>query len=170
MFCQIKRATERRMATKKESSGDMAGRREGRAVGTMRDRVLGPQAWGREADRRLKGVAGRALSGGHVKIREVADGFRMSRVQLAATAGLSRDTVYKPARLDGPKAQNRMREMLEILARISDWAGGDDQAMAWYRAQPLPEFGGRTAESLVKEGRATDVRDYLDYIALGNYS
>ena len=41
--------------------------------------------------------------------------------------------------------------MLEIISRVTDWAGGKEQAMAWYRAQPLPAFGGRTAEALVKE-------------------
>jgi hypothetical protein len=42
--------------------------------------------------------------------------------------------------------------------------------MAWYRAQPIPAFGGRTAESLVKEGKASVVRDYLDFAALGNFA
>ena len=112
----------------------------------------------------------RHLSGGLVQLGAVADSFRMSKGQLAATAGLSRETVYKADRAMAPKAQNRVREMLEIIARISDWAGGDDPAMAWYRSHPLPEFGGRTAESLVKTGMAAEVRDYLDYIALGNFS
>ncbi|MHC2303314.1 hypothetical protein ACVJBD_007581 [Rhizobium mongolense] len=39
--------------------------------------------------------------------------------------------------------------------------------MAWYRAQPLPAFGGRTPEALVKAGKAAAVRDYLDHMALG---
>jgi hypothetical protein len=44
------------------------------------------------------------------------------------------------------------------------------QAYAWYRAQPLPSFGDRTAESLVREGRAADVLAYLDRIAEGGYA
>ncbi|MBR2814238.1 MAG: DUF2384 domain-containing protein [Reyranella sp.] len=60
--------------------------------------------------------------------------------------------------------------MLEIVERIAEWAGGRAQAMAWYRAQPLPAFGGRTAESLVKDGMAADVRDYLDHVALGGFA
>ena len=62
------------------------------------------------------------------------------------------------------------REMLEIVARVSPWAGGRVQAMAWYRAEPIPAFGGRTAESLVKEGKAAAVRDYLDRVALGGFA
>ena len=42
--------------------------------------------------------------------------------------------------------------------------------MAWYRAQPIAAFGDRTAESLVKEGKAAAVRDYLDYMAQGNFA
>ena len=42
--------------------------------------------------------------------------------------------------------------------------------MAWYRAEPIAEFGGRTAESLVKDGKATAVRDYLDHVALGGFA
>jgi len=42
--------------------------------------------------------------------------------------------------------------------------------MAWYRTEPLPAFGGRTAESLVKDGKAAAVYDYLDHVALGGFS
>jgi len=72
------------------------------------------------------------------------------------------------ARLKAPKTQARAAEMLEIVGRIADWAGGEKQALAWYRAEPLPAFGGRTAESLVKEGRAAAVRDY--HVATGGFA
>ncbi len=42
--------------------------------------------------------------------------------------------------------------------------------MAWYRAQPIAAFGGRTAESLVKTGQASALRDYLDHIAMGGFA
>lgn len=101
---------------------------------------------------------------------EVADGFGMSLGQLAETAGLRRETFYREPGSPASKTQTRLREMLEILGRIEAWAGGQFQAMAWYRSQPIPAFGGRTAESLVKEGKASAVRDYLDHVALGGYA
>jgi Protein of unknown function (DUF2384) len=58
---------------------------------------------------------------------------------------------------------NNHEEMLEIITRISKWAGSDAQALAWYRAEPIPAFGGRTAESLVKDGKTSAVRDYLSW-------
>jgi hypothetical protein len=100
----------------------------------------------------------------------VARTFGMSKVQLAECVGLRREVFYKRARVRAPKTQARVREMLEIVSRISEWAGGKDQAMAWYRAQPIPAFGGRTAESLVKSGQASAVRDYLDHLAMGGFA
>lgn len=107
---------------------------------------------------------------GTVAVEKVIQSFGMSRTQLASTAGLSSETFYRKDRLAAPKTQTRLKEMLEIVSRIADWAGGRDQAMAWYRAQPIPAFGGRTAESLVKDGKAGDVRDYLDHVALGGFA
>ena len=85
-------------------------------------------------------------------------------------AGLARETLYRLERSRTIKTQGRLREMLEIISRVTEWAGGKEQAMAWYRAQPLPAFGGRTAEALVKEGKAAAVRDYLDHMALGGFA
>jgi hypothetical protein len=107
---------------------------------------------------------------GTLPIARVADAFGMSKSQLAETVGLGHEAFYKQARERAPKTQSRVREMLEIISRVSKWAGGERQAMAWYRAQPIAAFGGRTAESLVKSGEATALRDYLDHVALGGYA
>lgn len=107
---------------------------------------------------------------GRIPAERVADRFGMSKAQLAETTGLARETLYRSERIGAPKAQGRLREMLEIVSRVADWAGGEQQAMAWYRAQPLPAFGGRTAEALVKDGKAGAVRDYLDHMALGGFA
>lgn len=107
---------------------------------------------------------------GAVKVDEVAEAFSMSKAQLAETAGLAREVFQKTSRRDGPKAQSRVREMLEIINLVQHWAGSATQAMAWYRAEPIPAFGGRTAEALVKSGKATAVRDYVDHLATGGYA
>lgn len=107
---------------------------------------------------------------GSIDPDKVARRFGMSKTQLAATIGLSPVTLQKSSRARAIRAQGRLREMLEILARIREWAGGDYQAMAWYRGQPLAALGGRTSESLVKDGQASIVRDYLDHIAQGGFA
>jgi uncharacterized protein (DUF2384 family) len=107
---------------------------------------------------------------GIVDVSRMASGLFISRDQLAKTAGLSVTTVAKRERSLAAKPQHRLREVLEILARVEDWAGGEAQALAWYRAQPIPALDGRTAEALVQEGRATSVRNYLDHMALGGFA
>jgi hypothetical protein len=114
---------------------------------------------------------GEALMGeGGVDLVGVQAALAMTLSQIADTAGLSRETLQKTDRRNSQKAQSRLREMLEILQRIQGWAGGPAQAMAWYRAEPIPAFGGRTAEALVKSGDAAAVRDYLDHLATGGYA
>ncbi|OYU69754.1 MAG: XRE family transcriptional regulator [Alphaproteobacteria bacterium PA2] len=105
-----------------------------------------------------------------MKVDDLAEAFAMSRAQLADTAGLAREVFQKTRRRNGPKAQTRIREMLEIIYLVESWAGSAAQAMAWYRAEPIPAFGGRTAEALVKSGNAAAVRDYVDHLAEGGYA
>jgi hypothetical protein len=40
----------------------------------------------------------------------------------------------------------------------------------WYRTEPLPAFGGWTAEMLVSVGHFAAVGDYLEGIAIGGYA
>jgi uncharacterized protein (DUF2384 family) len=115
-------------------------------------------------------VAGFLNKEGFVIVEDVAQSFGMSKAQLAETAGVRPETLHRFSRAFAPRTQTRLKEMLEIVGRVADWAGGKHQAMAWYRAEPIPAFGGRTAESLVKDGKAGAVRDYLDRVALGGFA
>lgn len=96
--------------------------------------------------------------------------LRITKIELANAAGLSREAVSKSARLKAPATQARLRDVVEIINRILPWAGSVQQAFAWYRAQPIPSFGDQTAEDLVKEGRAEAVKRYLSRIAVGGYA
>ena len=96
--------------------------------------------------------------------------LRITKSELAIASGLSRDAVSKTTRLKARATQARLRDVVEIINRVMPWAGSAPQAFAWYRAQPLPSFGDRTAEDLVKEGRAEAVKTYLSRIAVGGYS
>ena len=107
---------------------------------------------------------------GIVNIGEMAGAFAMPEEQLAETAGLPPAMFEKGTGRDDPDAQRRLREMLEIIDFVQGWADGPVQAMTWYRAEPLPAFGGRTAEALVKSGQAAAVRDHLGHLATGGYA
>jgi hypothetical protein len=107
---------------------------------------------------------------GTIETNRLSATLRISKTELAAASGLSRDAVSKTARLKAPSTQARLRDMVEIIGRVLPWAGSVPQAFAWYRAQPLPSFGDQTAEDLVKEGRAEAVKGYLARIAAGGFA
>jgi hypothetical protein len=110
------------------------------------------------------------MSKGTIDVERVGHSFGLSKAQIAETTSISLGTLYRPGRAASPRTQARLQEMLEIVRRVESWAGGKDQAMAWYRAEPLPAFGGRTAEALVKDGKAMALREYLDHVALGGFA
>ena len=105
---------------------------------------------------------------------EMADGLAerlgINKRELALSAGLAPATLQRKTRAAAPATVTRLSEVAEVINRVAGWAGGERQAFAWYRSEPLPEFGGRTAESLVKAGKASAVRDYLDHLALGGFA
>jgi hypothetical protein len=94
----------------------------------------------------------------------------MSKVAPGALK-LSRAKVgYKHPRVRTLKTQRHSGERRLIISRITGWAGGEAQAMAWYRTQPISAFGCQTAETMVKLGKLRLVLDYLDGIALGGFA
>ena len=96
--------------------------------------------------------------------------LRVTKSELAAASGLSRDAVSKTRRLQAQATQVRLREVAEIINRVLPWCGSVPQAFAWYRSQPIPAFGDQTAEDLVRGGRSEDLRSYLAGIAVGGYA
>lgn len=141
-----------------------ASRRPAKA-GATRDTVTGRFLFSGGESTSLPSMAASIIEG-----TEVAERFDMTSAALAATLGLGRDALTRKDRADARKSQQRLREVLEIIALARDWAGGDSAAMSWYRATPIPAFGGRTAEAIVKDGNAHLVREYLDHLALGGYA
>lgn len=58
----------------------------------------------------------------------------------------------------------------QILDMASNLAGSKAKAENWYRTFPIPAFGGVTAEFLVDNGRAKEVRAYLNAVVLGEFA
>lgn len=100
----------------------------------------------------------------------VADALRTTKSEIAVTLGLGRDAFTRASRIRARKTQTRLRQMLEILNRVEGATGSPLAAYAWFRAEPLPGFGGLTPDRLVREGRADEVHAYLDRIAAGGYA
>ena len=107
---------------------------------------------------------------GFIATDRLAQVLHITKAELASATGLSRDAVSKRDRLASRKTQARLRDTVEIINRVAHWAGSPGHAFAWFRSQPLPSFGDKTAEDLVKEGRSQAVKDYLSRIAEGGFA
>ena len=107
---------------------------------------------------------------GFIVTSTLARELHITKIDLAEVTGLSRDSVSKTARLNSKATQARLRDTVEILNRVAGWSGSVGRAFAWFRSQPLPSFGDKTAEDLVKEGKAKAVKAYLSRIADGGYA
>lgn len=100
----------------------------------------------------------------------IADALRTSRAEIAGTLGLGKDAFSRPSRIHATKTQTRLRQMMEILNRVEGATGSPLAAYAWFRAEPLPGFGGATPNQLLREGKAEAVHSYLDRIMAGGYA
>jgi uncharacterized protein (DUF2384 family) len=112
----------------------------------------------------------RSTQGPGFSPRQIAEQFLTTVDDVARSTGLGRDALSRRDRIDTPKTQTRLREMMEIINRVSPRFGSDLLAYAWYRSEPLAGFGGMTAMHLVRAGRADEVTDYIDAVDAGIYA
>ncbi|MDQ0316972.1 MbcA/ParS/Xre antitoxin family protein [Amorphus orientalis] len=99
--------------------------------------------------------------------RKVAVELRTTSDEVARTLGLSKDALQRTSRLQAPRTQQRLRQMLEILNRVEPRFGSPLVAYAWYRSEPIPGFGGLTPMQLVRDGRADEVMTFIDAVDAG---
>ena len=92
------------------------------------------------------------------------------KTEIAGTLGLGKDAFSRRSRIRARKTQVRLRQMLEILNRVEAETGSALAAYAWFRAEPLPGFGGATPDLLLREGKADHVHACLDRIMAGGYA
>lgn len=112
----------------------------------------------------------RVIQNDRVLASKLAKTLHITKAELGLALGLPLETLRKREREQGRAAQRRLRDVVEILNRVSHWTGSDLQAFAWYRSEPLPSFGDRTASELVAEGLADAVKTHLARIAVGGYA
>lgn len=110
------------------------------------------------------------MADGAIDSARLAYALSINKGQLAVAVGVGADTLRKRDRERRSTTQSRLKDVVEILNRVEPWCGSIPQAYAWYRSQPLPSFGGQTAEDLVKAGRGEAVKSYLSRIAVGGYA
>ncbi|MDN2483428.1 hypothetical protein [Vibrio agarivorans] len=101
---------------------------------------------------------------------KLAHYFHTNVKEIASLSGISPNTLARTDRYKGQSTQLQLRACTEIINRVLPWCGNEYHAYAWYRSEGLPEFGGLTAEQLVKDGRIEDLRLYLNHLSEGGYA
>ncbi|WP_353215917.1 XRE family transcriptional regulator [Salinisphaera hydrothermalis] len=84
--------------------------------------------------------------------------------------GPPEQSLYRAERERTLVVQARLREFDEILSYTAPRGGSKRKAFAWFQSRPLPSFGNRTAEALVKAGKASAVKVYLPRLNDGGFA
>jgi uncharacterized protein (DUF2384 family) len=105
---------------------------------------------------------------GYVSPQRVAARLNLSLGDLARMTHVHRNTLARQP--SSPAVQRRLDPVVRILAAAEELSGDADQAIVWFRHQPLPGHGGRTARDLVEEGQAEAVLTYLEDLRDGAYA
>lgn len=99
----------------------------------------------------------------------VAAILNLPMADIARLAAVHRNTLARAP--SSPKVQNRLGDVMRILADAADLLGDDlDRAIIWFRHQPLAGFDGQTAEELVAQGHADAVLAHLRMLRHGGYA
>ncbi|RKP45275.1 DUF2384 domain-containing protein [Trinickia fusca] len=90
-----------------------------------------------------------------VSARRFSEALNIDLQTLAKQAHVHRNTLSRmPA---SESVQRFLREALRVICAATDASGDVGRALFWYRNEPLSEFGYKTAEQLVSDGRTEEV-------------
>ena len=97
--------------------------------------------------------------------KRFSQALHMDLQTLAAQAKVHRNTLTRSP--GAREVQAFMRSALRVLKAATDVSGDVNRALFWYRNEPLSEFGYKSAEQLVSDGRTEDVLRYLGAVEAG---
>ncbi|RQS68134.1 DUF2384 domain-containing protein [Burkholderia sp. Bp8963] len=100
-----------------------------------------------------------------VSARRFVDALHIDLQTLARQAHVHRNTI---SRMPGSESVQRfLRDALRVIRAATDISGDVQNALYWYRNEPLPLFDYKTAEQLVSEERTEDVLRYVASLEAG---
>lgn len=97
--------------------------------------------------------------------RRFSEALNIDLQTLADQAGVHRNTVSRSP--TARAVQDFMREALRVIKAATDLNGNVQDALFWYRNEPLDVFEYKSAERLVVERRADDLLRYLASLEAG---
>lgn len=90
----------------------------------------------------------------------------LEQQQLAILARVHRNTVNRMP--SSPALQKFLREALRVIAAAADLNGDSQRALYWFRNQPIADFGYKTPETIVSEGKTDELVRYIEAIGAGS--
>jgi hypothetical protein len=91
--------------------------------------------------------------------------------RLADLAHVHRNTLSRAP--EGPQVQSGLSDIVRVLTAATSLMEGPSamgRAVLWFRNQPIPAFGGKTALELVREGRTPALLEHLEMLEDGVYA
>lgn len=115
-------------------------------------------------------AADEGVKAGYIAPDKLALRLNISTDVLAHALGLSSASVCSKAGARKRDIQRRLQDLESIMDLAIPWTGSQSAALAWFRSQPLPSYGGKTAQELVSDGRGESVKTYLHRVRVGGYA
>ncbi len=104
----------------------------------------------------------------YLSARRVSERLGLPLTDIAAMIGVARTTLT--AKSGRRRVDAALSPLVRIIAMAAEMAGDEGRAAIWFKHQPLPGWGGKTAYDLVREGKSDRVLDYLESVRAGVYS
>lgn len=102
----------------------------------------------------------------HISPQAFGKYLRLSQQRLAELAGVHHTMLTRAP--ESEKIQHFLRDALSVVLLLLEHNGGDlERAVYWYKAVPLVELGGGTAEQFVADGKVDGVRCYIRNLSAG---
>ena len=91
--------------------------------------------------------------------------LRVDMQTLAANAHVHRNTISRAP--DAESVQRYLRESVRVMRAAVDIAGSVEEAIYWFKNNPLPVFDYKTPQDLVSEGRTEALVRYIQSLQAG---
>lgn len=91
--------------------------------------------------------------------------LRLDMQTLATKAHVHRNTLSRAP--DAESVQHYLRESLRVVRAAVDISGSVEEAIFWFKNNPLPAFDYKTPQDLVSEGRTDVLIKYIQSLQAG---
>ncbi len=91
--------------------------------------------------------------------------LRVDMQTLATKAHVHRNTISRAP--DAESVQHYLRESVRVVRAATDIAGSVEEAIYWYKNNPLSTFDYKTPQDLVSEGRTETLIRYIKSLQAG---